>query len=168
MSKQPGIRINHLALIASLSCAVMLSSCKSSGGKGGSGSAPRWDPSGTQNIMGSTATPPHSLPRNEYPFDAQGNYVSAWVREGASTYGHSTSPSASATHSYKPSRPSSSPSSSSQSKKSTTSYSSHTVAAGDTLYSLSRKYGTTVAAIKSANGMSSDTIVNGRTLKIPK
>lgn len=44
---------------------------------------------------------------------------------------------------------------------------SHTVVKGDTLYSLSRKYGTTVAALKSANGLTSDTIRLGQTLTIP-
>jgi len=42
------------------------------------------------------------------------------------------------------------------------------VKSGDTLYGLSRKYGVSVAAIKSANGLKSDTIVDGKALKIPK
>jgi len=45
--------------------------------------------------------------------------------------------------------------------------SSHTVAAGDTLFSLSRRYGTSVTAIKSANGLNSDLIRVGETLTIP-
>lgn len=45
--------------------------------------------------------------------------------------------------------------------------SSHTVVAGDTLFSLSRRYGTTVSAIKSANGLTSDLIRLGQTLTIP-
>jgi len=43
-----------------------------------------------------------------------------------------------------------------------------TVKSGDTLYSLSKKYGVSVASIKSANGMKSDTLVDGRSVKIPK
>jgi LysM repeat protein len=43
----------------------------------------------------------------------------------------------------------------------------HTVTSGDTLFSLSRRYGTTVPAIKSANGLNSDLIRIGQTLTIP-
>lgn len=43
----------------------------------------------------------------------------------------------------------------------------HTVTSGDTLFSLSRRYGTTVPAIKTANGLSSDLIRIGQTLTIP-
>ena len=45
--------------------------------------------------------------------------------------------------------------------------SSHTVVKGDTLFSLARRYNTSVNAIKSANGLSSDTIRIGQTLTIP-
>ena len=43
----------------------------------------------------------------------------------------------------------------------------HTVVRGDTLWSLSRKYNTSVTAIKSANNMSSDTLVLGKRVTIP-
>lgn len=39
---------------------------------------------------------------------------------------------------------------------------------GDTLYRLANRYNTSVAAIKQANGMSSNTLQNGRTLRIPR
>lgn len=42
----------------------------------------------------------------------------------------------------------------------------HKVVKGDTLYSIAKKYGTTVAKIKSANGLKSDTIAVGKSLKI--
>ncbi len=42
------------------------------------------------------------------------------------------------------------------------------VKSGDTLYGLSKRYGVSVASIKSANGLKSDLIVDGKTLKIPK
>ena len=43
----------------------------------------------------------------------------------------------------------------------------HTVAKGDSLWALSHKYGVSVSAIKAANGLTSDTIRIGQTLKIP-
>ena len=45
---------------------------------------------------------------------------------------------------------------------------SHTVQSGDTLFSLSRKYGTSVTAIQNANGLNSDLIRTGQTLTIPR
>lgn len=44
---------------------------------------------------------------------------------------------------------------------------SHTVARGDTLWNISQRYGTSVNAIKSANGLTSDLIRIGQTLRIP-
>ncbi len=44
---------------------------------------------------------------------------------------------------------------------------SHTVASGENLYRISLKHGTTVAAIKSANGLTSDTIRVGQVLRLP-
>jgi hypothetical protein len=43
----------------------------------------------------------------------------------------------------------------------------HTVAKGETLYGLARKYNSTVAKIKAANGLSGDLIRIGQKLKIP-
>lgn len=62
---------------------------------------------------------------------------------------------------------SSSSSSTKKTSSSSSSYSRYTVKKGDTLYSLARKNGTSVSKIKSANGMSSDLIRIGQTLKIP-
>ena len=58
-------------------------------------------------------------------------------------------------------------SSSSAARTTASSSRTHTVVKGETLYGLSRKYGTTVAKIKSANGLSSDLIRIGQKLKIP-
>lgn len=44
----------------------------------------------------------------------------------------------------------------------------YTVSAGDTLWSIARKYGTTVNAIKNLNGLTNDTIRIGQVLKIPQ
>ncbi|MFT4548047.1 MAG: lipoprotein NlpD [Verrucomicrobiales bacterium] len=43
----------------------------------------------------------------------------------------------------------------------------HTVQRGDTLYNLSKRYGTTVGAIQSANGLTGDLIRIDQTLMIP-
>lgn len=45
---------------------------------------------------------------------------------------------------------------------------SHTVKSGDTLYGLALRYKSTVAKIKSANGLSSDLIRPGQKLRIPR
>lgn len=45
---------------------------------------------------------------------------------------------------------------------------SHTVTKGETLYGLAKRYGTSVSAIKSASGLSSDLLRDGRTIKIPR
>jgi len=44
----------------------------------------------------------------------------------------------------------------------------HTIKAGDTLSSLSRRYGVSIAAIKKANAMKSDLLINGKSVTIPK
>ena len=46
--------------------------------------------------------------------------------------------------------------------------STHTVAPGDSLWGISRKYGTSVEAIQSANGLSGTTIRPGQSLQIPR
>lgn len=74
-----------------------------------------------------------------------------------------------------PSKPKTSTSSSSTVKKKpttttakkSTSSKTHTVVKGDTLYGLALKNKTTVAKIKSANGLSSDLIRLGQKIKIP-
>lgn len=43
----------------------------------------------------------------------------------------------------------------------------HTIKKGDNLWSLARKYGTTVNELKSLNGLANDTIITGSTLIIP-
>ena len=52
-------------------------------------------------------------------------------------------------------------------KKTQTKSLSHTVVAGDTLYSIAQTNGTTVDAIKNANNLSSDSLQIGQTLTIP-
>jgi LysM repeat protein len=45
--------------------------------------------------------------------------------------------------------------------------SSHTVATGDTLYNIAKRHGVSVAALKEANNLTSDSVSLGTTLRIP-
>ena len=113
------------------------------------------------NLYGTTQTPPHSMEQKDYPFDASGNYMVSWASQGRSE--------ASSTDIEAWSR---SVSSSSSKKKATSSKSrggsSYTIKQGDTLGAIAARNGTTVSKLKAANGMSSDFIRAGKTLKIPK
>ena len=51
--------------------------------------------------------------------------------------------------------------------KATSNPTSHTVKRGETLSTISRKYGVTIAALKNANGLKNDNIQAGQKLKIP-
>ena len=51
--------------------------------------------------------------------------------------------------------------------KSKSSGTRHTVKPGDSLYTIAAKYGTTVSALRAANGISGNTIRDGKTLVIP-
>ena len=77
------------------------------------------------------------------------------------TYNQPTAPSYTGTSTPGPSAGSSSVGSSSGSGG------SHTVAGGENLYRISLKHGTSVAAIKNANDLTSDTIRTGQVLRIP-
>ena len=143
-----------LVIASLLSALAFATGCKT----GNSGSAKvrhyEWASLDAELPDGSTATPQHSMSRYDYPFDSQGRYVSSWAAEGERRKGRSAS--------------SSSRSSSRKSSSSSGGYRYHKVRSGDTRWGLSRKYGTSVSAIKRANGLKSDVIVNGRTLKIPR
>lgn len=171
-------------LLAAAVIALVLSSCKST--------SPKIDglPSDLPSIglYGSARTPSHNMSREDYPFDANGNYVTAWAAEGGSSAGpsdyqrrqqpdrddpparRSSSSSSTRRVNSTPVKKVSSSSSSSSKKKSSSSGGSVkvTVKGSDTLWGLARKYGTSVEKIKSANGLKSDVIRNGKTLVIPR
>lgn len=126
-------------------------------------------------LHGSAQTPPHSMERKDYPFDAGGDYVTAWASEGSSAASGADYDSWRSSHGGSVSKRNPSPvkkvSSSSSKKKSASSKGSSTgyaIKKGDTLGAIAKKHGTTVAKIKAANGMSSDNIREGKSLKIPK
>ena len=86
-----------------------------------------------------------------YPTTSTTQYPSAEAAPGVTEY-----PSAPATTAYPAVNPSSA------------SGSSYTIQKGDTLFGISRKFGASVDAIQSANGMSGTTIYAGQTLAIPQ
>lgn len=50
--------------------------------------------------------------------------------------------------------------------KITSSVVNHTIAKGDTLYSIAKKYSTTVDAIKKLSGLTSDVLTVGKTIRV--
>ena len=106
-----------------------------------------------------SATPPHRLNKYEYPFDSRGNYVASWAAEGERRAGRSP---VKTTRSYSSSRSSRTTSSSRPSSSAVY----YTVRSGDTLSAISRRYGTSISALKSRNGLRSDLIRIGQRLRI--
>lgn len=154
-------RLSSVVLAAGL--ALLLNACSSSPKiRGVPGNLP------SININGSAHTPSHNMARADYPFDSNGNYITAWAAEGSSSAGPSDYRSSSPRRSKPTTSSSRKSSSGTKSKSSSTSSRRHTVKSGDSLWSIARKYGSSVAKIKSANGLKSDTIRDGRSLVIPR
>ena len=143
-------------VIITIFLALSLSGCTSTNSSSTKVRYYDWSGLDAQLPNGTNSTPTHNLPSYEYPFDTKGRYVSSWAAEGDRRLGRKSS-SSRATSRKRTARK---PSSSSNSKY-------HRIVSGDTLYGLARKYGTSVSAIKRANGMTSDVIFKGKTIKIP-
>lgn len=118
------------------------------------------------NLHGSPRTPSHSMAHADYPFADNGDYKSDWAAEGGQGAGMDYS-SWRSSHGTSSSR-SSSKKKTSSSNKSSSKGGSYTIKSGDTLGGIARKHGTTVAKLKAANGLKSDLIRAGKTLKIPR
>lgn len=115
------------------------------------------------NLHDSPSTPAHSMSHADYPFADNGDYKSDWASEGGQGAGMDYS-------SWRSSHGTSSSRSSSKKKTSSKSSSkgrSYTIKSGDTLGAIARRNGTSVAKLKAANGLKSDMIRAGKTLKIP-
>jgi len=151
------MRTSFTYLLA-ITIAVTAVGCKSTKNRPSRVQSYNWASLDAQLADGSNATPRHNLSQYEYPFDANGRYVASWAAEGERRSGRNAY--------TKPKRSTRSRSSSTRSKPKAK-IRRHTVRAGDTLWALSQRYGTSVSAIKRVNGLSSNTIVNGRTLRIP-
>lgn len=114
-------------------------------------------------LKDSPQTPSHSMARRDYPFDASGNYVTAWAAEGEPAATAADIERWRTSHAGSVSRRQPSPV-----RKVSGSRGTHTIRPGDTLGGIARKYGTTVAKLKAANGLKSDLIRAGKTLRIPR
>ena len=143
-------------VIITIFLALSLSGCTSTNSSSTKVRYYDWSGLDAQLPNGTNSTPTHNLPRCEYPFDSKGKYVSSWAAEGDRRLGRKSSTSRATSRK----RTARKPSSSSNSKY-------HRIVSGDTLYGLARKYGTSVNAIKRVNGMTSDVIFKGKTIKIP-
>lgn len=103
-----------------------------------------------RGIEDSLRTPPHRFSREDYPFDERGNYRADWVGGSSSEGGRGWFSGGASRETLEPAR-----------------RRYHLVKKGDTLFGLSREYGVTLHALRTANGLSDYTIRVGQVLKIP-
>ena len=156
------LALRRLALLLPiLSLALVLDSCSSSPTFEG---LPRNLP--TIDLHGSAATPAHSMEKRDYPFDEKGDYMTTWAALAGPQASSSDLDSWRKSHGGSVSKRQPSVKKIKSSTKSRSS--SYTIKSGDTLSAIARRNNTTVAKIKKANGMSSDFIRAGKSLKIPK
>lgn len=165
--------LNFRAIVCLIVLSVILASCGSSPNIKG---VPKNLP--VINLHGNVRTPSHSMEKKEYPFDSNGDYMTTWVNDGASSKTQSDYESWQSSHDGSVSRRNLSPvrkvsrskkkpfanKSKSTSKSSSRSY---TIKSGDTLGAIAIRNGTTVAKLKAANGLISDNIRAGKSLRIP-
>jgi LysM repeat protein len=149
------MRLSHWAILAATT-SLIASGCVSTGSNSTKVRSYSWSGLDAQLPNGTNSTPSHKMSKYEYPFDNNGRYVSSWAAEGERRLGRSSNRSRGSSRKR---------SASSSSAKSGSKY--HRIVSGDTLYGLALKYRTSVNAIKRANGMSSDVIIKGKTIKIP-
>ncbi len=124
-------------------------------------------------LYGEKETPPHSMAKKDYPFDANGDYKTDWAADKGTSESdytswrssHAGEPTPEKDYTPPPKKKISSSKSKSKSKGKTSSY---TIKSGDSLSTIAARNGTTVAKLKAANGLSSDKIRAGKPLKIPK
>jgi len=117
-------------------------------------------------VTGSSRSPRVNLPHYEYPFDVEGNYMAAWAVQGEKRRGRSVapvkkrSPRRIAREVRKKKRYVAKPAPKAPRV--------HVVSRGDTLYGLSKRYGSSVQSIRNANRISGSTIYVGQRLKVPR
>lgn len=117
---------------------------------------------------GSSGTPSYQEYQPSQPQPSQPQYQTYTPPQQQQSYAPSPDYTPSPDYSAPPSSPApKKKKSTSTGTKSSRGGSSYTVKGGDTLYRIARNKGTTVSKIKSANGLTSDLIRPGQTLKIP-
>ena len=149
------MRLSHWAILAATT-SLLTSGCASTGSDSTKVRSYSWSGLDAQLPNGSNSTPSHKMSKYEYPFDSNGRYVSSWAAEGEKRLGRNSNRNRGSSRKR---------SGRSSSGKSGSKY--HRIVSGDTLSGLALKYRTSVSAIKRANGMSSDVIIKGKTIKIP-
>ncbi len=163
-------------LLAGIAAPLFLTQCKTTAG---SYRDIEYDPVKLKTPDG------HGLEKKEYPFDDQGNYRKDWVKNKSggrarSSYKNTQSVStlpvtevaeagptsypnyqdlAGVASTASPPAPAPAPAPSSPQY--------HIVVSGDTLFSLARRYKTSVDGLKRTNGLTGDSIRTGQTLRIP-
>ena len=159
-------KVTRIITAAALACiTITLASCGGPSIKGLPKNLP------VIRIYGEKETPPHSMAKNEYPFDTNGDYKSDWVADkGGAESDYSSWRSSHAGEptphkDYTPPKKKTASKSKSKSKGKTSSY---TIKSGDSLSTIAARNGTTVAKLKAANGLKNDNIRAGKPLKIPK
>ena len=133
-------------------------------------------------LVGCTPPPPKIVSSDTSPgigpFDSRGNYREDWADDPSKWRRPSAPPPpiASTSNNSSSSSSSSSASSSSSSSSSSTTpkpkpkptVTRHTVKRGDTLSHIAKRYGSSVSAIRRANGISGSLIYPGQKLVVPK
>lgn len=132
----------------------------------------------TVAVEGELASPETSLPHYEYPFDESGRYREDWVSPPSKKRSGSRTRNTTSAVTAPPRKPVVSPVSvpapvdsprivASNAPVQAGGSGSYQVRNGDTLWSISRRHGVSVADLKAANGMRGDTIHAGDSLRLP-
>ncbi len=144
--------MKYLKLLLILAVATAFTSCKTDKTKTASNpyeKNPYYGPT-SKTKSGSSSTYSSSAPSSKYPSYSDSTYTPPTSSSSAPVPTYSAS-------AYTPS----------SSGSSSASGGSHTVMKGENLFRISLKHNTSIAAIRSANGLSGDTIHPGQVLTIP-
>ncbi|MGE9267910.1 MAG: LysM peptidoglycan-binding domain-containing protein [Verrucomicrobiales bacterium] len=114
----------------------------------------------TQNPYDPAAANPYAVPGAQNTYDPNATAAAPYQPVNPPAYGQQQTYTPAPETAYTPSAPAT--------PAPAAGGGSHTVVAGDSLWGISRKYGTTVEAIQAANGLEGTLIRTGQTLTIPR